>query len=42
MTPGEVLFGDGPIRLNPGRRTAQIDARNASERAILLREGHRA
>ena len=40
MTPGEVLFGDGPIVLNPGRRTDELDVPNAPERAILSRGGH--
>src|SRR5215471_6025579 len=36
MTPGEVLFGDGPIVLNAGRRTDEIDVRNASDHTIFV------
>ena len=36
MTPGEVLFGDGPIVLNPGRRTDELDVRNASDHTIFV------
>ena len=36
MTPGEVLFGTGPIVLNQGRRTALVEVRNASDHTIFV------
>jgi urease subunit gamma/beta len=36
MTPGEILFGEGAIVLNPGRRTAEVDVLNASDHTIFV------
>ena len=36
MRPGELLFGDGPIALNQGRHTTEIDVLNASDHTIFV------
>jgi len=36
MKPGEVLFGEGPIVLNPGRRTVELEVENASDHTIFV------
>jgi len=36
MTPGEILFGDGPIVINAGRRAAEVDVENASDHTIFV------
>ena len=36
MKPGEILFADGPIVLNQGRRTAEIDVENTSDHVIFV------
>jgi urease beta subunit len=36
MTPGEILFGDGPIALNAGRRTVELDVLNGSDHTIFV------
>ena len=36
MTPGEILFGEGPIALNAGRRTDEIDVVNTSDHTIFV------
>jgi urease beta subunit len=36
MRPGEVLFGDGPIPLNPGRPTVEVLVENTSDHAIYV------
>lgn len=36
MRPGEVLFGDGAIRLNEGRPTADITVENTSDHVIFV------
>ena len=36
MTPGEILFGDGPIVINAGRRAAEIDVENGSDHTIFV------
>src|SRR5881397_698158 len=36
MKPGEILFGEGPIVLNGGRRTAEIEVTNASDHTIFV------
>ena len=36
MRPGEILFGEGPITLNAGRRTAEVEVRNASDHTIFV------
>lgn len=36
MKPGEVLFGDGPIVLNRGRRTVEIEVENTSDHTIFV------
>ena len=36
MKPGETLLGEGPIRLNVGRPTAEVEVRNASDHVIFV------
>lgn len=36
MAPGEILFGEGPITLNAGRRTAELDVENQSDHTIFI------
>ena len=36
MKPGEILFGDGVIVLNRGRRTVEIEVENTSDHAIFV------
>ena len=36
MKPGEVLFGNGSIVLNPGRRTVEIEVENTSDHTIFV------
>ena len=36
MRPGEILFGDGPIALNAGRRTEEVDVLNTSDHTIFV------
>ena len=36
MEPGEILFGEGPIAINAGRRTAEIDVLNLSDHTIFI------
>ena len=36
MKPGEVLFGEGPIVLNAGRRTVELEVENASDHTIFV------
>jgi urease subunit gamma/beta len=36
MTPGEILFGDGAIVLNAGRRTVEVDVQNTSDHTIFV------
>jgi urease beta subunit len=36
MIPGEILFGEGPIVLNGGRRTAEIEVANTSDHTIFV------
>lgn len=36
MKPGEVLFGDGPIVLNRGRRTIEVEVENTSDHTIFV------
>src|SRR5439155_258220 len=36
MKPGEILFGEGPIVLNEGRRTAEVEVTNASDHTIFV------
>jgi urease beta subunit len=36
MRPGEVVFGDGPIVLNQGRRTVELDVENSSDHTIFV------
>lgn len=33
MKPGEWLLGEGPIALNAGRRTVDLDVENTSDQA---------
>jgi len=36
MKPGEILFGNGAIVLNRGRRTVEIEVENTSDHAIFV------
>ena len=36
MKPGEILFGNGPIVLNPGRRTVELEVENTSDHVIFV------
>lgn len=36
MTPGEILFGEGPIVLNRDRRTVEIEVENTSDHALFV------
>lgn len=36
MPPGEILFGTGPITLNAGRRTVEVDVLNTSDHTIFV------
>ena len=36
MPPGEIFFGEGPITLNAGRRTAEVDVENRSDHTIFI------
>jgi len=36
MRPGEVLLGDGPIVLNAGRPTVEMDVENTSDHVIFV------
>ncbi|MEU0372151.1 urease subunit beta [Streptomyces sp. NPDC006283] len=36
MIPGEILFGDGPIRLNEGRETSRLTVVNAADRPVQV------
>jgi urease beta subunit len=36
VTPGEILFGEGPIVLNAGRRTVELEVENASDHTIFV------
>jgi len=36
VRPGEILLGEGPIVLNAGRDTVEIDAENTSDHVIFV------
>ena len=36
MTPGEILFGDGPIVLNAGRPTVELEVENTSDHTLFV------
>ena len=36
MTPGEILFAEGPITLNAGRRTADVTVTNTSDHTVFI------
>ena len=36
MKPGEILLGEGPIVLNAGRPTVEIDVENTSDHVIFV------
>jgi urease subunit gamma/beta len=36
MKPGEVVFGDGPVVLNRGRRTVEVEVENTSDHTIFV------
>ena len=36
MRPGETLLGEGPIHLNGGRRTVEVEVENTSDHAIFV------
>jgi urease subunit beta len=36
MIPGEILLGDGPIEINPGRTVLALTVRNVGDRPIQV------
>ena len=36
MTPGEVVFADGEIEINGGRKTLELDVSNTGDRPIQV------
>jgi urease beta subunit len=36
MKPGECLYGEGPIVLNAGRRTLEVEVENTSDHTIFV------
>jgi urease beta subunit len=36
VKPGEVLLGDGPIVINAGRQTVEVDVENGSDHVIFV------
>ena len=36
MTPGELLFGDGDLEINPRRRTCTVVVENTADRPIQV------
>ena len=36
MKPGEIMFGAGPIVLNEGRRTVEVEVSNTSDHTIFV------
>jgi urease subunit gamma/beta len=36
MKPGEILFGEGPIPLNAGRPTVEVEVENTSDHVIFV------
>jgi urease subunit beta len=36
MTPGEILYGDGPVVLNEGRATIRLTVVNAADRPVQV------
>lgn len=36
MIPGETLFGDGPVVLNPGRDAVRIEVVNTGDRPVQV------
>ena len=36
MKPGEILFGEGPIVFNEGRRVSEVEVVNASDHTIFV------
>ena len=36
MKPGEIILGDGPITINPGRPTVNLVVENTSDHAIWI------
>jgi urease beta subunit len=36
MRPGEALLGEGPIHLNRGRRTVEVEVENTSDHVIFV------
>jgi urease beta subunit len=36
VKPGEVLLGDGPIELNAGRRTVEVEVESASAHTVFI------
>jgi urease beta subunit len=36
MRPGEIMLGDGPIQLNPGRPTVELTVTNTSDHTIWI------
>ncbi|MFI5980771.1 urease subunit beta [Streptomyces sp. NPDC051555] len=36
MIPGEICFGDGPVRLNEGRAVTRLTVLNAADRPVQV------
>jgi len=36
MIPGEVILGDGPIEINPGRAVVRLTVRNTGDRPVQV------
>ena len=36
MKPGELILGDGPIQLNPGRPTIELAVENTSDHTVWI------
>jgi urease beta subunit len=36
MKPGEILFAEGPITLNPGRPTVELTVENTSDHTVWI------
>jgi urease subunit beta len=36
MTPGEILFGEGPVQLNAGREEIVIEVANTGDRPVQV------
>ncbi|MEN8654224.1 urease subunit beta [Streptomyces sp. 21So2-11] len=36
MIPGEILYGDGPVRINEGRAVTRLTVLNAADRPVQV------